>query len=215
MTHKDAEKIMRQYCAAHRIKLLYPDSNPDRNEGGQSGRTIWLGEFDDADCLVAAFFHEVGHIIDGRRKFCQNHRVTIFERELRAWTFGLEEMHKFGIGTDAKAIGYMMDRLSRYAAKEAGSGSPEPDLCPTCNHSPIIKIIRYEDGYVGHIECSPESRKICGLLDLGTHIHFDASGPCATPEEAYDAAVETWNGHLDGTLERGARLPLGKGGDHA
>ena len=126
MNHKDAGEIMRQYCAAHRIRLLSPDPNPDRNEGGQSGRTIWLGEFDDADCLVNAFFHEVGHIIDGRKGFHRNHRVSVFERELRAWAFGLEEMHKFGIGTDAKAIGYMMDRLSRYAAKEGGVGGPKP-----------------------------------------------------------------------------------------
>lgn len=118
MKHKEVETIMRQYCQAHRIRLFYIDRNPDRNEGGQSGRTIWLGEFDDADCLVAAFFHEVGHIIDGRKGFHRNHRVSVFERELRAWVFGLEEMHKFGIGTDAKAIGYMMVRLSRYAKNE-------------------------------------------------------------------------------------------------
>ena len=88
-----------------------------------------------------------------------------------------------------------------------GFSSPDPDLCPTCHHSPIVTIFRDEYGYVGHIECSPESRAIRGLLDPGTHIHFDFSGSCATPEEAYDAAVETWNGHLDGTLARGDKFP--------
>ena len=88
-----------------------------------------------------------------------------------------------------------------------GCGSPDPEPCPTCHLSPIVTIFRDDDGYVGHIECSRETRTIRGLLDPGTHIHFDASGPCATPEEAYDAAVETWNGHISGSLQRGERFP--------
>ncbi|MBR3583604.1 MAG: hypothetical protein IKO01_09230 [Kiritimatiellae bacterium] len=93
-----------------------------------------------------------------------------------------------------------------------GCGSPEPEPCPTCYLRPIVTIICDEDGYVGHIECSPDSRKIRGLLDPGTHKHFDFSAACKTPEEAYDAAVETWNAHLSALLPRGERFPAAQEG---
>ena len=114
MIARDAEKTIRRYSAIHKIRLLYPSMMPERNEGGQSRRTIWLGEFDEADCLVAAFFHEVGHIIDCRKKSSRNHRITLFEHELRAWVFGSEEMHRFGIGTTAKMFEYMVNRINSY-----------------------------------------------------------------------------------------------------
>jgi hypothetical protein len=89
-----------------------------------------------------------------------------------------------------------------------GSSSPEPEPCPTCQCEPIVTIYRDEDGYIGRIECSPESRRIRGILKSGAHEHADFSGPCATPEDAYDAVVGTWNGHLSGLLPRGKRFPI-------
>ena len=114
MNKKFYEGRIREYAKLHRIRLLYPDHNPDKNEGGQCGRTIWLGEFDDGEELAAAFFHEVGHITDWRTSVGRNHRVTRFEHELRAWTLGFEKMHLFGLDSTKRMFRYMMDRLQTY-----------------------------------------------------------------------------------------------------
>ena len=90
-----------------------------------------------------------------------------------------------------------------------GPYCPEPVPCPTCKSTPIVTILKDGKRYRGHIECSPETRRIkeCVLVNPGEHVHFDYSNPCKTPEEAYDSAIKTWNGHLSGTLDRGKRFP--------
>jgi len=48
------------------------DRNPemaDHNQGAHAGTQIWLGEFDDPDLEVVAFFHEVGHALAAKKRF--------------------------------------------------------------------------------------------------------------------------------------------------
>jgi len=41
----------------------------DHNQGAHAGTDIWLGEFDDPDLEVVAFFHEVGHALSRKKRF--------------------------------------------------------------------------------------------------------------------------------------------------
>jgi hypothetical protein len=118
MNKKFYEDAIRDYAKKHRIRLLYPDPNPGRNKGGQCRRTVWLGEYDDGEELAAAFFHEVGHIRDERTKTGRNHRVTRFEHELRAWVFGFERMHVFGIDATKRMHRYLTRCLESYNREE-------------------------------------------------------------------------------------------------
>lgn len=113
-----AESCIRDYARKHRIVLLYPDPNPGRNRGGQFRRHVWLGEFDKGDDLLAAFFHEVGHIIDVRREKNRYHDMPILEHELRAWTFGFEEMHGYSFSPTRRMCRYMMEKLNTYNKEE-------------------------------------------------------------------------------------------------
>ena len=114
MNKKFYENAIMEYARSHRIRLLYPDPNPGPNEGGQCRRTVWLGEYDDGEELAAAFFHEVGHMADERTKAGRSHRGSRFEHELRAWTFGFERMHAFGMDATVRMHLYMARCLESY-----------------------------------------------------------------------------------------------------
>jgi len=81
----------------------------DPNQGSHAGTDIWLGEFDDPDLEVVAFFHEVGHALSRKKRFypleCGMCELSM---EAVAWELGFSLAHDEGYrwSYDSKQMEY-------------------------------------------------------------------------------------------------------------
>jgi hypothetical protein len=64
-----------------------------RNTGFSCGSNIELGKCDNNTIKFAIFFHEVGHVIQERKKFKY---INTFQKELNATKIGLNIARKYG-----------------------------------------------------------------------------------------------------------------------
>lgn len=110
---KISETILR---LAQKYNVSVSRSNDcDRNHGGSCGiDTIFLGEFDDPDIELVAFFHELGHLkaAETPRKYY----LTIISKEGCAWELGLDLAFENGYNwePDSKEYEYAKQCLLSY-----------------------------------------------------------------------------------------------------
>ncbi|MFW9872245.1 MAG: hypothetical protein ACFFG0_04010 [Candidatus Thorarchaeota archaeon] len=87
----------------------------DRNEGASAGQDIFLGEFDDPDIEIVAFFHELGHCIS-RESSKRRYTMCILSGEGHAWEVGLDVAFQNGYKWDyySKEMKWARGRLATY-----------------------------------------------------------------------------------------------------
>lgn len=87
---------------------------PD-NAGAQCGDEIYLGEFDDPDIEVVAFFHEVGHVLSNRL-LESNYFLCKISCEGAAWEFGLSCAWRYGYKWEhnSKQFNWARSQLETY-----------------------------------------------------------------------------------------------------
>lgn len=91
----------------------------DRNQGAAAGNELFLGEFDDPDIEIVAFFHELGHFVSGHR-LDVTHWLCTVTREAVAWEVGFQLAREYGHDWDydSKQRTYARQCLSSYNAPE-------------------------------------------------------------------------------------------------
>jgi len=88
----------------------------ERNHGASAGDDIMLGEFDDPDIELVAFFHELGHVLMNRRVHRGCSMCTL-SREGMAWEMGLDAAWAEGYTWEyqSKEMAWARAQLKTYA----------------------------------------------------------------------------------------------------
>ncbi len=87
-----------------------------RNHGACAGDDIMLGEFDDPDIELVAFFHELGHVLL-RRFLTRGCTMCTLSHEGAAWEFGMEAAFDEGYRWEyqSKEMSWARAQLKTYA----------------------------------------------------------------------------------------------------
>lgn len=113
-------KIFGTIADSLNIKVHRDVVNCDPNQGGYAGNDVWLGEFEDDDLEMVAFFHEIGHVVAGRFMKRETY-MSILSREALAWEVGLNFAAMFGYKWDysSKELRYARKCLFSYLEDDA------------------------------------------------------------------------------------------------
>lgn len=76
-------------AAKYKVPVNRFPTDVERNHGACAGEDIMLGEFDDPDIEIVAFFHELGHVLMNRRPN-RGYTMCTLSREGAAWELGLD-----------------------------------------------------------------------------------------------------------------------------
>lgn len=90
-------------AAAYNVSVSRDTVNTTINEGASAGRDIYLGNFDDPDLELVAFFHELGHVLSEERVCKRGCVLNVLSREGLAWELGLGIAFKHGHEWDHKS----------------------------------------------------------------------------------------------------------------
>jgi len=85
------------------VSVVRDTVNCDKNYGACAGDEIFLGEFDDPKIEIAAFFHELGHIVNRRNGTGRHFRMSMISQEGAAWETGFDLAYKYGHNYDYKS----------------------------------------------------------------------------------------------------------------
>ncbi len=85
---KELPIIIYEIAEKYRANVSRDTENCDCNSGGSAGRNIWLGEFDDDEIELAAFFHELGHVLSDEYVLKRGKTFTKLSGEGLAWELG-------------------------------------------------------------------------------------------------------------------------------
>lgn len=118
MTIEDMKEISNQYG----FETVRDIINCGKNCGA-SGFDISLGEFDDPRWERAAFWHELGHMVNGKNKECCYHLCKI-ANEGAAWETGFELAAKHGYVFDyySEEFRWAREQLKTYRDKDESWG---------------------------------------------------------------------------------------------
>jgi hypothetical protein len=91
-------KIISDIASEYGATLERDIENCGKNRGASAGKYIFLGEFDDPQIELIAFFHELGHVTSdiGEREYF----MTKLSQEGMAWEVGLTLAKKHGFAWD-------------------------------------------------------------------------------------------------------------------
>lgn len=73
----------------HGVSVFRDIENCNKNSGTSAGHEIFLGEFDDPQIELAAFFHELGHTLSNKLVLKRGRRMCTLSGEGTAWEIGL------------------------------------------------------------------------------------------------------------------------------
>lgn len=88
-------KIINDIAKKYGIPIITEHEDCNKNQGSSTGDKIFLGIFNDPEIKIAAFFHELGHILTGR-EMTRTHYMSNLSQEGIAWERGFHEAHKHG-----------------------------------------------------------------------------------------------------------------------
>lgn len=88
MNSKEISQTMKDVAAKYGATVRRDTENCDDNQGASAGKEIFLGNFNDLNIELLAFFHELGHTLSST--ICKRGEVmTILSGEGLAWELGL------------------------------------------------------------------------------------------------------------------------------
>jgi len=98
------------------VSVKRDTENCEINEGSCAGKQIFLGQFDDPEIELVAFFHEIGHTLSNERVLKRGRTMCILSGEGLAWELGLGIAYEHGYKWDyhSKPIEYARRRLKTY-----------------------------------------------------------------------------------------------------
>lgn len=84
----DIPHFFKQIAHKYNATVIRDVENCDKNSGGSAGKEIFLGEFDDPEIEIVAFFHELGHTLSSTvcKRGCVMSKIS---GEGLAWELGL------------------------------------------------------------------------------------------------------------------------------
>jgi len=112
---------VQELAATYGVGISRDIVNETANEGWSAGRDIHLGEFDDPDLELVAFFHELGHILSEERVCKRGSTLTVLSAEGLAWELGLGIAFEHGYKwkRDSKEMKYARHCLMSYIDNDA------------------------------------------------------------------------------------------------
>ncbi len=140
------DSLMNLICMKYKIKFfdvskLEPSKRLDhdyqRNCGWSSHREICLGEFDDPECRIISFFHELGHnrhyqLIPVER----NSKIKYFKgyghlgNEVFSWRYAIKFLKRMNIQLSKSAYNWATTQLLTYASDRHVKEYGEYNTCP-------------------------------------------------------------------------------------
>lgn len=82
------------------VSVVRDTYNCDKNYGASSVNEIFLGEFDDPEIELAAFFHELGHTLMNKFILKRGYVMSTLSGEGTAWELGLGIAFEYGYKWD-------------------------------------------------------------------------------------------------------------------
>jgi len=91
-----------------------------KNHGSSAGEDIYLGEFDDPNIELVAFFHEVGHVKSKDFLHNRTHYMSHMSKEGLAWELGLTIASEKGFtwDYDSKEMKWAREQMASYVNGE-------------------------------------------------------------------------------------------------
>lgn len=102
-------------AAKYNVQVNRFPTDIERNRGACAGEDIMLGEFDDPDIELVAFFHELGHVLMNRRPH-RGYSMCTISREGMAWEMGLDAAWAEGFTWEyqSKEMKWAREQLKTY-----------------------------------------------------------------------------------------------------
>ena len=114
---KDIPEELILIAKKYNVTVQRDVENCDDNYGASAGKEIWLGNFDDPEIEIVAFFHELGHTLSST--VCKRgYTMTKLSGEGLAWELGLGIAFEYGYkwNYDSHVIVWARDQLKTYCS---------------------------------------------------------------------------------------------------
>lgn len=123
MTPESGLAIMQRLAAEFGVGLLFADPYLVEVNGLETyvGRsfssedTIWIGLYSDGERKLLSFFHELGHVLDGRT---DRPRVSVYDNERVAWEVGRRVADRECVRFSEEAWRWAAEQLATYNKPE-------------------------------------------------------------------------------------------------
>jgi hypothetical protein len=108
---------------------------------------IVIGEYDDIECEVIGFFHELGHCISGKEQCLPPYENWPYHHyaEAVAWKLGLRYAADEGIEFTDKALAYAREQLSSYFMDDHPEHTPMKHLPLALRTAGLITFVTLEE----------------------------------------------------------------------
>lgn len=113
---KEIPETIKRLAEKYNVSVTRDIENCSKNNGASADQDIYLGEFDDPDIELVAFFHELGHCKSDEMVLKRGYTMSIMSGEGLAWELGLglayENGYKWSYYT--KEMKWARERLKTY-----------------------------------------------------------------------------------------------------
>lgn len=136
-------KIAKQYG----VSAIRDTENCKKNNGASAGREIFLGEFEDPQIELAAFFHELGHALSNELVLKRGRVMSKISGEGVAWEigFGMAFEHGYEWDYDSHVMKWAREQLRSYIGGEYDDTldrKSKTQPCPICD-TPLVTPKEY------------------------------------------------------------------------
>lgn len=117
MNKRQVKKEIARIAEEHNICVSFNDENCNKNMASSTNNCIFLGEFDDNDIELFAFFHELGHCTFPSKA---TYHMSTLSNEGAAWEYGISLAAKYEYKYDynSKEFKYGRKQLATYLKSE-------------------------------------------------------------------------------------------------
>lgn len=84
----------------YNVSIQRDTENCEDNHGASAGKDIYLGNFNDPEIEIVAFFHELGHALSNKLVCKRGSTMTKLSAEGLAWELGLGIAFDYGYEWD-------------------------------------------------------------------------------------------------------------------
>ena len=97
---KEIPSTIHEIAEKYGAKVSRDIENCGCNRGASAGKDIYLGEFDNEEIELVAFFHELGHVLSNELVCKRGRTFTKLSGEGLAWELGLGIAFEYGYKWD-------------------------------------------------------------------------------------------------------------------
>jgi len=93
-------KVILDIANKYKVSVIRDIKNCGKNYGASAGMDIFLGDFDDPEIELIAFFHELGHALSNKLVCKRGFTMCKLSGEGLAWELGLGIAFEYGYQWD-------------------------------------------------------------------------------------------------------------------